>query len=277
MVFTSETKQLSSISSCFLGRMNDIYICEEISEGGTEQYTLCMVKNHMLAKRLTEYFENGRRPDDMEVFSFQGMYCIAFPYHQERKLKDFILTESVTPAVIKEICRKVVFECMSSKIPWQILYLILQNEYINMDKENRIYFTYQLNLESVKNKSETECAALCARYLEQLLEHVKYTSWSGYQLLKMKNKRRQYRCFTDLYQDIYQGTGICKTGSFTGRIREFLKKHGGTMLRMVKVLCILVGIMAFILIVSTLILGENPFIRIFINTFKRIGTESMLQ
>lgn len=277
MIVRSETKQLLCIGSGIVGSKNDVYICENISANKKELYTLCIIKDHLLAKRLTECFENGTKPEATEIFSDMGMYCIAFPYRQERRLKNFILTERISVTDIKEICRKVVFECMSSKIPWQILYLILKNEYIHIDTEQKIYFTYELNLEYLKNKSETDCAVLCGRYLKELLEQVKCTSWSGYQLLKMKNKRRQYKTFAELYGDISGGAVIYKTGGLSWRVKKFLEKYRGTILKIVKIFCIVIGVIALFVMVSDLIFGENPFLRLFVNTFKQIGTESMLQ
>lgn len=274
MAFIYETKQFYCIGRSFSGVKNDIYICEDIYK---EKYTLCIIKDHRLAKRLTEYFEAGKRPGHMEIFSAGGMYCIANPYRGERKLKNFIESQGISFENIKEICGKVVFECMSSRLPWPILYLVIKNEYINIDKNGNIYFTYRLNLEMFREKCEADCAALCAMYLEVFLEEVHQTSWSGYRLLKMKNRRMGYTTFSDLYLDIQAGTGIGKNKGLLIRIKNYIQRHKGKILLVIKAVCILVGITALIFLITNIIFGDNPLLRLFVNTFKKIGTESMLQ
>lgn len=277
MVFISGEKQFYCIGRSFAGGKNDIYLCEDVSGDEKRKYILLAVKDHRVAKRLTEYFERGRSPAGLEVFSSSGMYCMAIPYCRERSLMEYISVERVSFERVKEICRAVVFACITSELPWPLLYIVLKSGYISIDKQDGIYFTYQLDLEMLREKNEADCVSFCADYLKGFLEKTGYTSWSGYRLLKMKNKRMNYRNFNDLYRDIYFGTEISSKKGFFHRVKLWFFKRKESILRVVKICCILVGFAALVFLITDMIFGESPFKRLFVDTMNHIGTESMLQ
>ena len=67
-----------------------------------------------------------------------------------------------------------------------------------------------------------------------------------------------------------------KDGILT-KIRRFFRHNQDRIFRLVLILAVLMGILALTMVVSQIIFGDVPFLRLFVNTFKQIGTESLLQ
>ncbi len=275
MLFQTEKRRLVSIAKCLNGIKNDIYICEDILSPDRKKYTVWAIKDHFLSKKIVDWFENESRPEAAETFSDNGMYCVSFPYAAERSLLLYVCTEDCSFSGLRTLCRQVIFTCMTSKLPGGILYLVLKQNGINIS-QGRVYLTYQLDLSELSEKSETDNVRLCAKILQDILENTGCTDWSGYELLQKKNKRAQYRSFTELYQDIAFGEKLCKTkGKY--RLGLLLKKKLSVVLKIIKILCIVTVIAALAVFLANLCLGENIFMRLFENHFIKIGTESLLQ
>jgi len=275
MLFQTEARCLASVAKCLNGIKNDVYICEDIDSPGREKYTVWAVKDHLAAKKIINWFENESRPEQAEIFSDNGMYCVSFPYAPRRSLLLYAHTEDSSLEGRRELCRQVLFACMTSGLPRGILYLILKQGGLNIS-QGRVYLTYQLDLNGLEDKTEAETVGLCAKILQDILEETGCTDWSGYELLQKKNKRAQYISFTELYQDIAFGEKLRKTkGKY--KLRFFFKKKIPTVLKIIKILCIVTAVTAFAVFLINLCLGENIFMRLFENHFTRIGTESLLQ
>ena len=60
-------------------------------------------------------------------------------------------------------------------------------------------------------------------------------------------------------------------------IQKFGRHNQERIFRVVMVICILLGILALTMIVSQVFFSDVPFFRLFINPFKEIGTQSLLQ
>lgn len=277
MRFKTENKELVSIAACIQGMKNDVYVCEDILSEDLRKYIVWAVKDHLLAKKIIVLFENEGRPEALEIFSSQGMYCAAFPYQEERSFTQHFRAEADSFEMAKELCRQAVFECMSSEFSVSFLYLILNQDGLNIGQNKRVYLTFRLDLKNLENKKEADAAKLCAQILQKTLEEAGYTNWSGYKLLQMKNHRQQYSSFIELYQDITGGEKLHSTRRRFWKQRLFLKGKLCLLLKILKILCILIGAVAFCVFIANLFLGENIFLRLFINSFEKIGTESLLQ
>lgn len=275
MLFQTKNRCLASIAKCLNGRKNDIYICEDILSPDREKYTVWAVKDHLLAKKIVDWFENENRPEMAETFCDNGMYCVSFPYAIERSLLLYICTEDCSLNGLRTLCRQVIFTCMTSKLPEGILYLLLKQGKLNICK-GTVYLTYQLDLNELSEKNETDNVRLCAKILQELLEDTGCTDWSGYVLLQKKNKRAQYMSFTELYQDIAFGEKLRKTKGIYS-LNVFLRKKLPVIVKIIKIFCIVIIITAFIVFLGNLCLGENVFTYLFENHFTKIGTESLLQ
>lgn len=274
MLFQTENRRLVSIAKCLNGMKNDVYICEDILSPNREKYTVWAVKDHILAKKIVDWFENESRPEAAETFSNHGMYCVSFPYDMERSLA-YAHMEDCSFQGAKTLCEQIVFTCMTSKLPKGLLYFVLKQGGLNVC-QSRVYLTYQLDLSRLSEKSEADNVRLCAKILQDMLEDIGSVDWSGYELLQKKNKRIQYGTFIELYQDIVSGEKLHKTKR-SYKFHRFFQKKLSIALKIIKILCIALIITAAAVFTANLCLGENIFVSLFENHFVKIGTESLLQ
>ena len=277
MEFKTENKQLVSIAACLQGMKNDVYVCEDILSEDLRKYIVWAVKDHLLAKKIIVLFENEGKPQISEIFSDHGMYCAAFLYQEERSFTQYFKIEADSFERAKELCRQAVFECMSSEFSIAFLYLILNQDGLNIGQNKRVYLTFRLDLKNLEDKKEADAVRLCAQMLQKTLEEAGYTNWSGYKLLQMKNRRQQYSSFIELYQDIACGERLHNVQRRFWKQKLFLKGKLCLLVKIIKILCIFIGAAALCIFIANLFLGENIFLRLFVNSFEKIGTESLLQ
>lgn len=275
MEYQNGQKSYEIISTYLQGSVNSVYVCREASE--EKKYFLWVIENHELAGRLTGVFENEKCPGNAQIFSAGGNYCVILPWERDRRLDQFISAEGTTAEKIRDICREVVFLCMTAELPQSVLYLLIRQNCIQVGKDGKTYFTYGINFSDYAERSEKESAQSCAIYLQGILEKSGYTGWSGYELLMKKNKREGYRSFAELYQDISKGEQLKRTGQLRWKLMNFRKKHGPQVIRLLKIICVVIGITAVVMLAGSIIFGESPFHKLFHNTFLVIGTESLLQ
>lgn len=278
MIYRSERMTLRSVMDMFQGEVNDVIICEEISGGRGNYYTLLAVKDHKTVKKLLGIVEKTERDMDccVDMFSFNNCFCMLFPYIKERKLNDFYMANAVSLAVCEDICLSLLLQCMSSTLPYPLLELVLKQGQIHLLKDNSVVLGYCLDLSELKeNSGQKECAMQCAICVSELLQEKISKKNVSYQLLLKKIPKQNYQDFRELYKDIrLSKTSIEKKG-IKKRILGFFRRNQDSMMKFLIYLSIVLLIIVAVVFISDLIFGENPFFRMFTNSFKKIGTESL--
>lgn len=281
MVYRSKTMLLNSVRIVAQNDVNDIVICRDISVNAESYYTLLIVKDHELVKKLLVILEQKQQTGSesyIENFSYNGNFCMVFEYRQERPISEFYIGRSFSIQEAEQICVNMIVQCMASGLPYPLLYLILQQRLINIAKDQSISFSYELDLSGMDfKKKEKDCVAECAQILRELLEPHATQKAISYQLLGKKLKQNSYQKFTDLYKDVKIASAPQKKKTIFKKIYAFFERNRDRFFRVLLVLCIIALIIALVMLVSQIIFGDIPFLRLFFNPFKKIGTESLLQ
>lgn len=275
MTFSSDKTEYICVGDCLQNETNDVYICK--NSGMNDTYYLWAIKDHRIARQITGYFEKESIPDNIDLFTMGTTLYVVFPYKKERNLEEFFSVQVQSLAETMEICCNMILLCMTSGMPVSLLYILLKQKQWNLGLDRTVYFSYAISLENLEDKTENDCTRILGKYIQKRLEESGYTSWSGYRLLKMKNEKFQYRTFAELYKDMESGILIVKESSFFQRLKYFIAEKKPTFFRVLKRACLVIGVVALFLFISKCILGENIISFLFVNSFKTIGTESMLQ
>ena len=61
------------------------------------------------------------------------------------------------------------------------------------------------------------------------------------------------------------------------RLKRWLGRNQELLFRILLVFCLLLLVLVIIMVISQIFTGGVPFLRVFFNPFKEIGTETMLQ
>lgn len=284
LIYHAGNMALTPIAEVFRSPVNDVLICRDANAPASMRYLLWVIHDRACVKQLLPVFENGEGPSltgdppYLLRFTQNDLLCYVFPYREERRLAAFAPGQ-MTNAVIRErICVNLVIECLSSPLPYPLLYLLLHQECIHLEKDNSVFFLPTLDLSELDpEKGEEDCVAVCAQILLDLLEGGgrRRRQLKSYELIRKKLAKRAYSGFPELYHDI-KVTAIPehKLG-WRARLKGFWIRNKDRIFKILLVLCIIMVILALIFALSQLILGDIPLLRLFERAFEVIGTETL--
>lgn len=288
MIYYAHNMELEVISQVFHGSVNDVVVCRDrLSASGT-CYTLLAVHDRECARRLLTVMEDSQRSGESSCllqFSQNETMLFLFPYREERKFSAFAAGQMTSPEAGEAICINLVMECLSTNLPWPLLYLVLEQDCVQIAKDNTVYFTVVLDLEDLEpTRTERNCVSSCARLLLDLLagpvaggHRRRRKKLKSFELIQKKMGKNAYTGFPELYQDIKLTALPQMKTSLKSRFRIFWQNSRDQLFRILLVLCILLAIVAAVVLISQLIFGDVPLLRLFRHTFDVIGTENLHQ
>ena len=134
------------------------------------------------------------------------------------------------------------------------------------------------------DREERSCAACCAQLLMELLaepaeggRRSRRRKLKSFELLQKKSQKNSYTGFAELYQDIKLTALPSAKVPLRGRLGHAWQSKRDGLFRVLLVLCILLAAAAVVMLVSQLIFGDVPLLRLFHHTFDVIGTENLHQ
>lgn len=281
MVYHVGNMVLQETQEVFRGKVNDVVVCQDIANGGKTYYTVLVVHGRSVAKRLLELYHTGSertRETFIADFTWKDSYLMVFDYVRERPLDAFFSSEIFTLQECEFLCLNLTVECLASGIPYPVMYLQLLQNQVHIAKDKNTYLGYCIDLQQLSPSiGERECATLCAQKIFALLGGFNSGRATSYKLLAQRAQKSGYQRFTDLYKDLKMASVPLKKEGIWRKIKRFFRYQQDRIFRLLLVLCVVLGVFALIMVVSQIIFSDVPFLRLFVNTFKQIGTESLLQ
>lgn len=281
MIYQSQKMRLKCIRVLEKTPANEILICQDLNAAEEGLYTVLVVYDHEIVRKFLTVYEQSEYDQSascVDSFSDQGVFLIVYPYFRERALQDFYMGTAYSLGECEDICINTILACISAEIPYPLLYLILQQKQLHLAKNHNVYLGYTINLEELDEQiTERECVVACAKILRELLEPKASQKAISYQLLDKKISKKSYHKFTELYKDIRIAAAPKQRGSIMGHLRAWFMRNRDRIFRVMLRLCILLVILVIATFVTQAIFGDIPWLRLFINGFKKIGTESLLQ
>ena len=285
MIYYARGMELETISSMFHGSVNDVEICRDrLSASGT-LYTLLVIHDRDCARNMMAVLEANHRAGEnpcLLCFAQNETTLLLFPYWEERKLLLFADGQMITPKDKELVAINLVMECLSNALPWPLLYLALEQNCVQLSKDNTVYLTMILDLAELKvERTERDCVYSCARLLLELLERPaanrrgRGKSLKSLRLLRRKTLNHVYTCFPELYQDIRLTALPPEKMSLRDGGRIFWQSSRDRLFRILLVLCVLLVFTALVILISQTIFGDIPLLRLFRHTFDVIGTENL--
>lgn len=279
MNYQANGMELNTVRIVRKSEANDVLICRDLNSDAGSLYTLLLIKDHGVVRQLLEMFERSggeKRSACIAEFSWNGDFCMVFPYKQERPLRDFYAGERFPLARCEQICIHLVLACMTEGVPYPLLYLMLQQGQIHLAKDDSVYLSYQLDLSGLDaSVSERECAVQCAAVLQELLAPKASQKAVSYALLKKKTEKRSYSEFSELYRDIRITAAPEKKQGIRTRLSAWFLAYKDTLFRILLFICSFLAVLAVVTFLTQLIFGDAPWLRLFTNGFEVIGTERL--
>lgn len=281
MVYQVGEMLLEKTQEVFQGKVNDVIVCRDIAGDGKQYYTVLVVYDRDTAKMVMDLFHRGdeqKRTKFIADFTWKDQYLIVFDYVRERPLERFFASEVSDIQACEQMALNLVVECLACEIPYPVLYLMLKQKQIHISRDRNIYLGYGIDLEELSMAVlEKDCATLCAKIVFSYLGQMRSVKVTSYKLLEKKIWKGGYYRFTQLYKDLKMASQPLEKESIWSKFRRFLRHNQDKIFFMLMIVCIALGVLALMMILSQLFFSDVPFFRLIINPFKQIGTESLLQ
>lgn len=280
MNFQSQKMNLISVRLVLRNEVNEVHVCRNLINNSTGLYTVICVKDHRYVKDFLTVCEQMKSDENffIDCFSDGDNQIIVFPYVKERLLKDFYRPDILSLSECEDICINTIIACMSSSLPWPILYLALSQGQLHLSRDGSVYLGYLLDLKGLDvSCGEKECTVQCAALLLDLLRPKAGRQANSLKLLEKKVAKESYIRFVELYKDIrISAVPKDKTGILES-IRRWFVRNKDALFRLLLWISIVLAVFVVLSFISQLVFGEVPWLRLFINSFDKIGTESLRQ
>lgn len=282
MVYHAGDMLLDPVGELLRSTVNDVLICRDLRSPVGRCYLLLLVKDRLTVRQLLAVFQASDRVSLPETepyllrFTENEQMGFVFPHREGRRLSTFASSQGITPFLRESICIHLVMECLSCPLPYPLLYLLLTQDGVHLSRDNTVYLLPALDLKELDpKKGESACASACAWLLLELLEGGGRRPLKSYLLIRKKISKHAYGGFPELYHDI-KLTAIpeTKTGLRT-RLKGFWRRNRDRLFHIFLVLCVALTVVAALCLISQLIFGDIPFLRLFERAFEVIGTERL--
>ena len=281
MTFESQKANYTVVSTLFSGEANCCYMARLSDDMNGRSFTIVAVKDHDVIRTLMEASSKIRNLEEsqlVDAFTYGNDFVLVFPYRQERPLDRFFVGESMSLSQVEEIGTNLLLTCISASLPFPMLYLLLEQGQINLSKDGGIYLTYNMDLRDLDvRRNERDCTVKCAEILREILATKSDQKNISYELISRKSDNNSYNSFTELYRDLRIAAMPMERYGILVRIKSFFSRNADLLFGILFWVCVILGIVALILLLSHVVWGDVPIFRLFINNFKNIGTESLQQ
>jgi hypothetical protein len=279
MIFYAGNMVLEPVRDVFDGPENSVSICRDLQSPIEARYTLLVVKDRNIAKNLVAIFENSERvlPEGVTpyvaCFTQNALLCYLFDYREERKITLFAPGQITSSKDWEFVCVNLVLECLSSHIPFPLLALSLEPDNVHLEKDGTVFLTPYYDLSRLsEDNDEAVCARRCAELMLSLIET--RGRLKSAELMRKKLAKNAFRSLPELYRDI-KVTEIPEKKKFRERLRGFRRRNNDRVFSVLLVVCVAVAVFALVVLISQLLFGNIPILRIFERCFDAIGTRSL--
>ncbi len=279
MTYKSEHMTLTGVMDVYHGKVNDVIICEDERAEGV-YYTVLKITDHAAAKTFLAMLEAypNRRGCVIDLFGCGDALLVVMGYVRERSLTQFYRAGVQDAARAEAVGMNLVAACIGSVLPYPLLELALKTRQIHLRQDDHVDIGYIFDLEQMDVSSgERECAICCAKLVREILEVSVNRRNVSLQLLNKKIPLQSYGSFRELYHDLQ--LAMVKPGrrGIIKRLRDWGVRNEEGIFRVLLWVSVILLLLVLVMVLSNVIFGDIPFLRLFFNSFKQIGTESMLQ
>lgn len=281
MIYQSQKMRLKTIRVIEQTPVNDILICQDQNAAEEGLYTVLAVHDHEIVKKILTVYgqsEYEMKSSCIDSFSDQGVFLLVYPYYRERSLERFYMGTTYTLSECEDVCINTILTCISAELPYPLLYLILEQKQLQLARNHNVYLEYMINLETLDPEiTERDCVVQCAKILRELLEPKAAQKAVSYQLLDKKIAKKSYHRFTELYKDVRIAAVSKNKNGLLGRLRAWFLRNRDRLFKILLWVSVILLLLVVVSFVTQAIFGDIPWLRLFFNGFKKIGTESLLQ
>ena len=282
MVYQSKAKNLEVVWDVFQGACNDVVVCRDLKSPVGALYTVLILHDRICVRELLSMMEASDCLETegtpyIECFVYLEKTCFVFPYEHERNMITFAQGQIKDNRTCEQVCIDFLMQCLTTNLPYPLLYLVLRQDCVHIRKDNSIYFTYTLDLSELRlDFGERQCVSACLDFMILLFEQGKSKGLKSYHLLLKKRHKNVYRTIPELYRDVKLTVLPEGKRTWNQSYCDWWSRHKDGFFHVFVILCgVLMGI-TLLMIVTQVLFGNIPWLRLFQPAFEQIGTETLI-
>ncbi|MBO6215508.1 MAG: hypothetical protein J6N76_08225 [Lachnospiraceae bacterium] len=282
MVYHSRNLRLSEVQLVSENESGKVVVCEDLGSPERTRYSVYVTEDHEIIARLHRIYEKAKNiPEDTQIhyFSDGGKFLIVNPYVAARPLRRFYMGQNMPIPKCEEICKNYIIACMTADLPWPLLYLAMSQEQVNISRDGSVYLSYLMDL-SLADESivEGDCVRLLVSdFVFMFQQKPANLRWDLRQLILRRNERAVFSKFTEIYRDVDIASGRSGKGGLLRRFAIWVEENKDRMFRVLLIISIILVVFTLVTFLTNALFGDVPWLKLFIRSFERIGTESLLQ
>lgn len=279
MVFNIGKKNYKVIRDVLESEVNTVYVCKRLDSSVIEYKTVWVVKDRELSRKLLKICSETDVLGYESCFTSGEDICFMFPYVEEREAESFFLGTVQNGSCSKEqICLEYVTKCMTSRLPDALLYMILDQNQVQLMPDGSIYFNYFIDLtDSNLDVRTSQCVKKCAQNILRLLHQIEEGKDTAERLIEKKLERTEYLEYIQIYKDLKILSQKEERGGIVKRLGEQVKNRKDTIFRILSILAFILVILVLLMLLLRVFMGNVTLFDIFRGPIRQIGTESLLQ
>ena len=282
MVYRTSNMRLSEVSVITENDDGRVIVCEDLASKERNRYCVYSTEDHDIIARLQRVYREARNisaDTAVNYFSDGGRFLVYYPYVEPRPLSRFYMGRHIELEKCEEACKRYIIACLTSELPWQVLYCAIEQGQVNIARDGNVFLSYAIDLSKVDESiTERDCVKLCTNDLMSMIQqNDSKAKWDLKDLILKKQERASYSSFTELYRDVDLVSGRHGKRGLLKRIGIWFEDHRDRMFRIFLTICIILLIFTLITFLTNAIFGDVPWLRLFIRSFDRIGLESLVR
>ena len=282
LVYRTQKLRLSEVQLVKETDNGRVMVCEDLNSAERVRYSVYETHDHDIIARLHRVYSASRNiSSDTEInyFSDAGQFLVFYPYVEQRPISSFYMGKHMDINLCETICKNYIITCMTSELPWPVLYLAISQGQVNMARDGSVFLSYVMDLSDVdENITERDCVKLCADdMISMLMQKEEKLKWDLRDLLLMKQERLAFSSFVELYRDVDLVSGRHAKRGLLRRLMVWFEDNKDRMFRIFLTICVILLIFTLITFLTNAIFGDVPWLRFFIRSFEKIGEESLVQ
>lgn len=246
-------KKFEVVRTIVSNKTNDVMVAKAKTNNDPQFYTLVQIKDKSCQARLLKIISQNHMgnfiSDFVEIMAFESSVILIFKYITESKLFYYKSLYWRNFSDRLKVAKNLLAELMSSRMPVEILYFMLDENNLNLTADGSVFFNYFLNFDILPETVNMQdiinrAAEVVLRILTEDIK-IKYFETD---LLRVKVLRKSFSSFADIYSDLKNIPDKEETGSYLfKKLKRWNKRYKARVLSITKavILAVIIGASLF--------------------------------
>lgn len=201
MIIDAPDRQYEVLGTLYEGKANTAYLCGIYNSGSEKRYTINVVSEQRLYRRLVRMF-SASEGAGTDFFTMDDKLCLVFEYNTRRLFDSFFMRDRISLKSGENLFLNIVNACIESSLPYPYLYMVITQKRINVYDDGSVSIDYAVDLERISDEfTQVQCTEALLIELMKFYDETEKTSVSR-QIITKKYRRSAYSSLEEFGSDL---------------------------------------------------------------------------